>query len=715
MQYKSVKETAKKFNISERRVQKLCEEGRIKGAKMISNVWVIPENAQKPADNRYSAELDGLISLSDVCKDLSISVATGRNWIKLGKLIPQKTYKKTSYFSEKYISELKKSLYNDQNAMLKSRRNKNYITGNKLYNSYVSKNSINLSCVQELLKIIDDKKIQITREIIISILSDCAIQFLTSKFDNTQSGINSYLKDKPSDKPYLYMINDLMEKDIKNITAKYPELFNFKYTYEPSQDILGLLYISLNNLGNRKASGVYYTPTDVVTRLCKGLKSVKSGKTVLDPCCGTGNFILQLPSDFDYKDVYGSDIDSLSVKITRINYALKYNIYDKDIIYSHIKERDYLKNSDEIKFDYIIGNPPWGYNYSEKEKSELREEFLCATGSNIESYDVFVEQTLKNLKVNGILSFVLPEAILNVKSHTPVRKILIKNNSLQRIEILGNVFDNVQCPSIILQAVHTNKPFSSVGLEITDKNRKFVINTERFVSEKCFSFGMSDEEYNIINKISDKNSKKFLAGNSVFALGIVTGDNKKYLSDKKQKNNEMVLKGSDIYKFRFKNSNYYIDFKPEGFQQVAPTEYYRTKEKLLYRFICNQLVFAYDNNKTLSLNSGNILIPQIKNMDIKYILAILNSKTAQFYFKRQFNSVKVLRSFIEQIPIPVTDKKTQNDIIKITDLLIKENDKNKIQKLYDELDYKISKLYNLSENEYKIICKTLENDKNFLY
>ena len=41
---------------------------------------------------------------------------------------------------------------------------------------------------------------------------------------------------------------------------------------------------------------------------------------------------------------------------------------------------------------------------------------------------------------------------------------------------------------------------------------------------------------------------------------------------------------------------------------------------------------------------------------MKYIMAILNSRVAQFYFKKRFNSVKVLRSHIEQIPIPFVVK-----------------------------------------------------------
>ena len=52
MNYLSAKEVAEKWNISRRRVQILCEEGRIEGAFKLSDVWVIPKDAEKPADRR---------------------------------------------------------------------------------------------------------------------------------------------------------------------------------------------------------------------------------------------------------------------------------------------------------------------------------------------------------------------------------------------------------------------------------------------------------------------------------------------------------------------------------------------------------------------------------------------------------------------------------------------------------------------------------------
>ena len=52
MEYISCAEAAAKWDISERRVQKLCEGERISGAVKFSRVWLIPKEAEKPVDKR---------------------------------------------------------------------------------------------------------------------------------------------------------------------------------------------------------------------------------------------------------------------------------------------------------------------------------------------------------------------------------------------------------------------------------------------------------------------------------------------------------------------------------------------------------------------------------------------------------------------------------------------------------------------------------------
>ena len=52
MEYITAKEAAEKWGISQRRVQVLCEQGRIEGAVRLVWAWAIPRDIIKPLDAR---------------------------------------------------------------------------------------------------------------------------------------------------------------------------------------------------------------------------------------------------------------------------------------------------------------------------------------------------------------------------------------------------------------------------------------------------------------------------------------------------------------------------------------------------------------------------------------------------------------------------------------------------------------------------------------
>lgn len=66
MKYLSVKETAEKWNVSERSVRNYCAEGRIEGAFLTGKTWNIPEIAIKP--KRLNKKTDTPENLSDILK-----------------------------------------------------------------------------------------------------------------------------------------------------------------------------------------------------------------------------------------------------------------------------------------------------------------------------------------------------------------------------------------------------------------------------------------------------------------------------------------------------------------------------------------------------------------------------------------------------------------------------------------------------------------------
>ena len=212
-------------------------------------------------------------------------------------------------------------------------------------------------------------------------------------------------------------------------------------------------------------------------------------------------------------------------------------------------------------------------------------------------------------------------------------------------------------------------------------------------------------------------------------MGIVTGNNAKHLLMKKEEGSEPILRGSDIERFRVKGATSYIHFCPEQYQQVAPVELYRAPEKLLYRFVGERPVFAYDDRQTLTLNSCNIVIPRVEGMDMRYIMAVFNSSVIEFWHKRVNHSMKLLRAHIEAFPIPAATQERQQEMIRYVELL-QENEREMLEqqaqsvdvqsemignelcvvreKICTRLDWKIAELFGLTDAEYALVKKACE-------
>ena len=192
-----------------------------------------------------------------------------------------------------------------------------------------------------------------------------------------------------------------------------------------------------------------------------------------------------------------------------------------------------------------------------------------------------------------------------------------------------------------------------------------------------------------------------LKNQAEWALGIVTGNNKKYLLPLPKEGHEAIYRGRDIEKYKFVKASSFIEFCPDNLQQVAPAWKYRAQEKLIYRFISKYLVFAYDDQQRLTLNSANTVIPKIDGYPIKVILALFNSSLYQFIYQKKFSSIKTLRGNLEQLPLPLWDGAIFGKIVSKVDEIIDSKD------CYDELDTFIMKSFNFSEREIDYMKKAI--------
>lgn len=404
----------------------------------------------------------------------------------------------------------------------------------------------------------------------------------------------------------------------------------------------------------------------------------------------------------DPSNIYGFDSDQIAVRIARLNILIKFknrnfspNIFCKNTLfdirnYDLFSLNDANKNENIKDFDVIATNPPWGAHFSKTDTQKLKN--LYPTITSMESFSYFLKKSIDLLHDDGVISFILPESILHVKTHKDIREIILKSTQIEKIAYLGRVFKNVFTPVVRLDLKKSQNKNNKV--KIQKENKNYEVEQLRWLNRQNFIFDIHTSTFDakIIYKVyQTKNTT--LESQSDWALGIVTGNNKKFILSEQKEGFEPIYKGKDVEKFTLKKPSSYIQFTPTKFQQVAPIKKYRAEEKLIYRFISKNLVFAYDDQKQLTLNSANIVIPKIPNYPIKVIAALFNSSLYQFIFQKKFSSIKVLRSHIEQMPLPLWDKKKISEMIQLVDENI--TDKNNFEKL----DHYIMNQFLLSSKE----------------
>lgn len=436
---------------------------------------------------------------------------------------------------------------------------------------------------------------------------------------------------------------------------------NLQIVYDEKNDFLGCLYMALLSVGKKDTNGIYYTPYKVVNKIVESI-DFKENKKIVDPGCGSGNFLIQtfnkmknkgIPVDTIIENLYGFDIDNIAVLLAKTNIYIQ----DSTIIFDNINiyNKDFLNDDIDMSFDVIIGNPPWGKKYTTEEKNIIKEKYNLAF-SKMDSFSQFILHSFDLLNNDGILGFVLPSSILNIAIHENIRKFLL-NNKIEYIKKIGREFEEIVTDVIIIKVIKTS------GNENKCIYDDIIINQNDFSQNPYSNFLVSDTiSSSIIEKL--KTHKHYnLDQNVNYALGIVTGDNKEYLFDRKKKGTEPIISGKDIkkYKIDYSNISKYIKYERENFQQVANDSLYRHENKIIYKFIGKKLCFAIDRRKTLTLNSANIICLG-SNYNINYISAILNSRITQLYFEDAYNTHKVLKSHIESFYIPEFDDSITNTI-----------------------------------------------------
>lgn len=638
--------------------------------------------------------MKNLISIKESAEILGVSELTIKNWIKHNFLFPVIDNKK-QFFKKSNVLSLKKKIELGEIERLNSRANKRNSSKKFIPQNYLAKLNSS-SKLSKLINFIIDNSLSV----------DCSLFFLiinvllSENFIYTKN-IEKILKFKQSDFKNEHVLNILKDyfNQLNNFALNSTYLQLLSFNIPKSQDILGIIYQSIKSEGEKAKQGSYYTPKNIVENIIS--EYITKSSTVLDPCCGTGQFLLNfnLP-DFDPNNIFGFDIDSTAVTICKINLLLKYkSIKFNPKIFKFnslidITDSSFLNNQKlPGSFDLILTNPPWGSHFNQDTKTKLKEKYPAI--SSLESYSYFLIEGISLLKPGGVLSYILPESILNIKTHRDIRTLILETTNILKIEKLGRAFTKVFTKVIRLDLTRTNR---------VNKRNSFILKQKRFLKNLNFNFDIeiNKTDAEIIEKVYSRPNTT-LKNQAVWALGIVTGNNKIFISQIKTKNSEEVITGKDVNKYFLAEAKNYIKFEPERYQQIAPINKYRADEKLIYKFISSKLVFAFDDKQKLTLNSANILIPQSPDIPIKVILALFNSPIYNFIYQKKFNSIKILRGNLEQLPIPILSQKKIMEIIRLVDSAIINHKDISI------IDNLIFDLFKVSKRDRIYILKSLKN------
>jgi len=476
--------------------------------------------------------------------------------------------------------------------------------------------------------------------------------------------------------------------EIQKLTKRANKKGIHKLSIKPSddgeilKDISGSKYQNSKSAALRSKEGSFYTPEHIIDEIVKDY--ISAGKSVYDPCCGTGRFLIRSYELSSGKvSIRGRDKDAEALKIAETSLS-GLGSKDHELIHS-----DSLKTNEDNYYDLIFTNPPWGA-YIKYELKEFQK--LYSEAKTDDSLGFFILKGIRSLKPSGIMSYVLPESFLYSRRFADLRKFILENTSLIKLKSYARPFKNVFSEVVRVDLRKQSPVNNTVVIENGEDSFTLEQDDLKKAHDFRFDLGSDSSDRDQISRFYDK-PYITLKNHAEWSLGIVTGDNKRFVSDiQDDDHKDQIITGKNIDRYNIDGHKKYINNNFSLFQQVPKKNLFVVKEKLVYRFISDRLVFALDRSGSYTLNSANILIPKLPGYTICSIMAVLNSGAMNFIYRKKFKSLKVLRSYLEELPFPENpDKKIIDLIDKKTNRIINNAESGK--KILCEIDRLTEKLY----------------------
>jgi len=403
-------------------------------------------------------------------------------------------------------------------------------------------------------------------------------------------------------------------------------------------------------------------------------------------------------------------------------------------------------------FDVIIGNPPWGADIDDLIEY-FEDHYPHSTKQHKDIFKVFIEKAINLLKDGGIFGFIVPNTILLQPRFQDIREFLNQYQLLYIVNLGEKVFKGVEAPSCIIICRKLPKTKDSevkiLDLSYSKDNehraKKLLLPEYSKIKQSLYesspgnAFIMYFKEIKkdevMLGEILDCRD----AGIKYQRIGVGMREKGKndlakrlfYEGFKMHNNDKKFIIGKDIDRYYVNlNKNRYLRADYKKFLKKNEIVYFNKKYfekrmKILWRqtsdiiraCIVRRIWFA----NTLQVG---VLKDEYKDkINLYYILALLNSKYLNYLYAqivkesgRVFPQVKL--SKIKQLPIKIVSKKKQIPLVKLAKKMLKLNKelqkiteksdkwykiKKEIEKTDKLIDQKVYKLYELTEEEIKIV------------
>lgn len=467
-------------------------------------------------------------------------------------------------------------------------------------------------------------------------------------------------------------------------------------------------------------------------------------------------------ADFETKKEIRKKVLKLLKEYSQYNTKLKdYNPFDM------LKSYDFFDSEIMFgidSFDIVIMNPPY---FQLTGKHKYLHYFEKGKNKTADIYQLFMETALnKLLSQMGVVSAVVSNKWMRAGYGERTREFLYNNCYVFEIIDLGaNWFESATVEtSIINYRKLLNKEnklenIKSYKINLCDNIEVNKISSEEFfiyAKDYINSWFMSNEKENsILNKII-KYGKPLKEWNIIMYRGILTGFNEAFIIDEETKNKlikedkksaeiiKPLLRGRDIKRYSYDYQGLYLinthnGVKSENINRININDYpaiknhlqkyYKQLEKRLdkgdtpynlrncaylkefekEKVFCKAIGF----NLAFTIAEKDLIISApssffISNMN-KYFVGILNSKLIKYFIYKYSDrtgagDIMLNVQSLEKIPIPEPNENTLKEIEGLVDKVIKVKgeggDSLEFEKKIDLLVYK---LYNLNENEIRII------------